>query len=1299
MRKTRTMRKLLTAVTATVLGAAFTVSSAACAHKHTYSSEWDADETYHWHSATCEHKNAISGKAQHVYGDDDICDECGYDRSTGTVIPPDEENPENPAPENPKPTYPEAKKYTVDFENVDSSLYPQQTVTEGDTLSKPSAPEKSNYMFAGWFTNESCTTEYDFTKAVTGNLTLYAKWVALNAAIKSYKGYNESLSVEWSGDAASTTVKYKEKSETVWKTVDAPLVRSMGNGVARADILGLAEGEYNIKIEGSSTIELPAPIGVTAYDRSGYAHFNYTQGVGAYNDDGELKEGALVIYVTEANKNDVSDSVYKNTANGLVKEDISAYIKPGKPTLEGKDLGGETYASIGYILNNRGYSNNGERETYGIQKLTFTYGAVAVRIIGNVTSETNFSTGAPSLYGLTYYAKKGMANPFTGGSYGNTGVTVPNGGTVGDNGEMARITNAKNLTIEGVGEDAGLEGWGLHFVSNDNTDKFNGEAGKSFEVRNLTFKNYPEDAVGMEGTQGIKVDAATGSITQEGNATTARIISGVERCWVHNNTFLPGHCAQPAESDKAEGDGSCDFKRGQYFTCSYNYFEYCHKTNLVGSSDDSLQYNMTYHHNMWYNCGSRIPLLRNGNVHFYNNYVYGDANDSNASLSYVHSMRANSYLFSEANFYDGCKQVTRKESETGRAKGWNNILYSCYEINEMVAVASREEKVANNCKYTSQNINYSTFDTNPSQFYYNAQTKTTDCLLDDAVTARTRVLMNVGRNGFAAKNLEEKFNGTTRFNKYVPTAAVNVPDNGSTEIAIPTSKGNADVNGVLFRDFTGNGKGKGQIATFTLAAEAEITISASASTEDQSPQLVRADGTVIIPKFSGTVYEVLPAGTYFIATGMKDKEATITSLSFTSTAGAAEEKIANLVTAIDAIPETVTLAHGSLINNAEIALSVLNDTLLEQFKTQYPDKLAKLNSAVAAYSQAQVDDVIAKIDAIGTVDENSYHAIEAARSAHDALSAEQQNKITNYSTLLEAESAWANIAVTYVNHQIADLKANYSVANWTVENGKDAITDMRAKYLDVQNAYDALTAEQQAQVSEYAEVVTAGLTKLDGLLADIAKAEADAAKLADFRSALAEITDVENSTLAQLSPVVAKYEALGELKSQLTSEEAAKYKTIADKAEELTPDVITVTFNGNISSSDEENSAISDISVKAYETASVTSAINGVTYAKAAKINSDGYLNFTLSATYTVKIYLSKNAVFSIDGEVTGTPTDENGYYVYTVTLSAGAHSITRKPSGTSTQVYCIELTKPQTATTASYTLESQIDLAEVKFN
>lgn len=47
-------------------------------HTHTYSEEWSYDQTYHWHAATCEHKNEISDKAEHIFTDT-VCSVCGYE--------------------------------------------------------------------------------------------------------------------------------------------------------------------------------------------------------------------------------------------------------------------------------------------------------------------------------------------------------------------------------------------------------------------------------------------------------------------------------------------------------------------------------------------------------------------------------------------------------------------------------------------------------------------------------------------------------------------------------------------------------------------------------------------------------------------------------------------------------------------------------------------------------------------------------------------------------------------------------------------------------------------------------------------------------------------------------------------------------------------------------------------------------------------------------------------------------------------------------------------------------------------
>ena len=70
----------------------------------------------------------------------------------------------------PKPTY------TVTFD--DGVNEPTtQTVTDGEKVAEPVDPTRTGYTFVGWFA-DGAETAYDFDTAVTGNLTLAAKWAA-----------------------------------------------------------------------------------------------------------------------------------------------------------------------------------------------------------------------------------------------------------------------------------------------------------------------------------------------------------------------------------------------------------------------------------------------------------------------------------------------------------------------------------------------------------------------------------------------------------------------------------------------------------------------------------------------------------------------------------------------------------------------------------------------------------------------------------------------------------------------------------------------------------------------------------------------------------------------------------------------------------------------------------------------------------------------------------------------------------------------------------------------------------------
>ena len=67
--------------------------------------------------------------------------------------------------------------YIVTFNANGHGTAPQaQTVEDGGTATEPAAPTATGYTFGGWYTESSCTNKYDFSTAVTKDITLYAKW-------------------------------------------------------------------------------------------------------------------------------------------------------------------------------------------------------------------------------------------------------------------------------------------------------------------------------------------------------------------------------------------------------------------------------------------------------------------------------------------------------------------------------------------------------------------------------------------------------------------------------------------------------------------------------------------------------------------------------------------------------------------------------------------------------------------------------------------------------------------------------------------------------------------------------------------------------------------------------------------------------------------------------------------------------------------------------------------------------------------------------------------------------------------
>ncbi|WP_242941677.1 InlB B-repeat-containing protein [Parasporobacterium paucivorans] len=79
------------------------------------------------------------------------------------------------------------EQYTVTFEsNGGSAFAPLTGIVPGSTITVTTAPTRSGYTFAGWYKDASFANVWNFaTDTVTANTTLYAKWTATAAAVKT----------------------------------------------------------------------------------------------------------------------------------------------------------------------------------------------------------------------------------------------------------------------------------------------------------------------------------------------------------------------------------------------------------------------------------------------------------------------------------------------------------------------------------------------------------------------------------------------------------------------------------------------------------------------------------------------------------------------------------------------------------------------------------------------------------------------------------------------------------------------------------------------------------------------------------------------------------------------------------------------------------------------------------------------------------------------------------------------------------------------------------------------------------
>ena len=262
---------------------------------------------------------------------------------------------------------------------------------------------------------------------------------------------------------------------------------------------------------------------------------------------------------------------------------------------------------------------------------------------------------------------------------------------------------------------------------------------------------------------------------------------------------------------------------------------------------------------------------------------------------------------------------------------------------------------------------------------------------------------------------------------------------------------------------------------------------------------------------------------------------------------------------ISQLPEAAAVTYASYqkIAGAAAAARSALDALSkdEQAKVEEASKLEKVEAAIARFKA--IDDAKTKIDALpeaGKVTLAERDAVKAAQDAYDALSAEQKE----YLTFAQAAK------VTALAKRIAELEAAPIKPVEALIDAIGTVTLKSRKAIDeARAAYDKLTAEQQAKVSNYA-TLTAAETTYAKLVQD--KADQDAAD-----AVIAKIDAIGTVTLKSKKAIDAARKAYDKLTAAqqarvsnyatLTAAETTYAKLVQDKADQDAADAAIAKIN------------------------------------------------------------------------------------------------------------------------------------------
>lgn len=262
----------------------------------------------------------------------------------------------------------------------------------------------------------------------------------------------------------------------------------------------------------------------------------------------------------------------------------------------------------------------------------------------------------------------------------------------------------EHVTIEGIGNDATLYGYGICFKRT-----------RAIEVRNVAIMLFGDDAVSMD-TDNTHI-------------------------WLHNIDFFYGRPG--SDADQVKGDGSIDMKyRSTDISIDHNHFFDSGKVmGCGGTTGETENLRITFHHNWFDHADSRCPRLHYTTAHVYNNYydgvpVYciGNTTETSAFVerNYFRNVKRPMMISGQGtdayNAATGAYDLkgTFSGQDGGMTKAWDNLMvegqpkvvYQTEHATQFDAylVENRTDSVPSTVKSVKGAWSYLNFDTAPG-FY------------------------------------------------------------------------------------------------------------------------------------------------------------------------------------------------------------------------------------------------------------------------------------------------------------------------------------------------------------------------------------------------------------------------------------------------------------------------------------------------------------------------------------------------------------------------------------------------------